>query len=259
MSVFTILTTYRELLSELTKREIKQRYKQSVLGYAWVILNPLIQMIVMAFVFSLIMRIPDLGVPYSIFLYAGLLPWTLFVNSITGASGALVGNAGLLTKIYFPREIFIASTLIAKLVDFFLASTVFIAFMIYFQIPLTWNVLWFFPILAIQMLFTYALSLFVAAANLFYRDIQYIVGLGLLVWMYLTPVIYPTELFPPQYQWIFKLNPMAVFINAYREILLAGGSPNLTSLSIALVLSIVLFLIFYRLFKKLEGVFADVV
>lgn len=257
--MFTILTTYRELLSELTKREIKQRYKQSVLGYAWVILNPLIQMLVMAFVFSFIMRIPDLGVPYSIYLYAGLLPWTLFANSIGSASGALVGNAGLLTKIYFPREIFIASTLIAKLVDFFLASTVFMAFMVFFQIPLTWNVLWFLPVLAVQMLFTYALSLFVAAANLFYRDIQYVVGLGILVWMYLTPVIYPVELFPTQYQWIFKLNPMAVFINAYREIFLAGGSPNLTSLSIALVLSIVLFLILYRLFKKLEGVFADVV
>lgn len=257
--MLALVTTYRELLDELTKREIKQRYKQSVLGYAWVILNPFFQMLVMAFVFSFIMRIPDLGVPYSIYLYCGLLPWTLFANSINSATNALVGNSGLLTKIYFPREIFIASTLIAKVVDFFLASTVFIAFMFYFQIPLTWNVLWFFPIFLIQMLFTYALSLLVAAANLFYRDIQYIVGLGLMIWMYLTPVIYPTELFPPQYQWIFKLNPMAVFINAYREVILAGGMPNLRSLSIALVLSIILYILFYKLFKKLEGVFADVV
>jgi len=259
MIMLNLVTSYRELLDELTKRDIKQRYKQSVLGYAWVILNPFFQMLVMAFVFSFIMRIPDLGVPYSIFLYCGLLPWTLFANSINSATNALVGNSGLLTKIYFPREIFIASTLIAKVADFFLASTVFIAFMFYFHIPITWNVLWFIPIFLIQMLFTYALSLFVAAANLFYRDIQYIVGLVLMVWMYLTPVIYPTELFPPQYQWIFKLNPMAVIINAYREVILAGGMPNLRSLSLALIISLILYIIFYKLFKKLEGVFADVV
>lgn len=257
--MLTIFTNYFELLSELTKREIKQRYKQSVLGYAWVILNPFFQMLVMAFVFSYIMRIPPLGVPYSIFLYAGLLPWTLFTNSISSATNSLVGNAGLLTKIYFPREIFVASTIIAKVVDFLLSSTIFIAFMIFFHINVTWNVFWFIPIFLIQMLFTYSLSLFFAAANLFYRDIQYIINLILLVWMYLTPVIYPTELFPAQYRWIFQLNPMAVIINAYRQVILGAGPPNFTSLSIALILSLILYLVSIKIFKKLEGVFADVV
>lgn len=257
--MLSLITTYRELLEELTKREIRQRYKQSVLGYAWVILNPLVQMLVMAFVFSYVMRIPDLGVPYAIYLYAGLLPWTLFSNSINSATNALVGNAGLLTKIFFPREVFIASTLIAKIVDFLLASIVFVFFMFYFHIPLTINILWILPIFAIQMLFTYGLSLFFAAANLFYRDIQYVVSLLILVWFYLTPVIYPTEIFPPQFQWIFKLNPMAVIVNAYRQVILAGLPPNFTSLTIALILSVVLYIICYQLFKRLEGVFADVV
>ncbi len=259
MSIFSIFSQYRELLSELTMREIKQRYKQSVLGYAWVILNPFFTMLVMAFVFSIIMRIPDLGVPYPIYLYAGLLPWTLFSNSLVSASNSLVSNAGLLSKIYFPREIFVLSTILAKIVDFALACSIFIVFMIYYQIPISWNVLWFIPIFLIQQLFTYALSLFLAAANLFYRDIQYLFSLILLIWMYLTPVIYATEFFPAKYQWIFKLNPMAVIINAYRQVILARGTPNLQSLGIALGVSLVLLAITYKFFKKAEGVFADIV
>jgi len=252
-------TKYRELLSELTMREIKQRYKQSVLGYAWVILNPFFQMLVMAFVFSFIMRIPNLGVPYPIFLYAGLLPWTLFANSLGSASNALVGNAGLITKIYFPREIFVISTIIAKIVDFLLALSIFVAFMFYYHLSVNWNILWVIPIFAIQQLFTYGISLFLAAANLFYRDIQYLLGLVILIWMYLTPVIYPTELFPDKYRWIFQLNPMAVIINAYRQVVLGGGMPNIQSLGIALILSLIILVGSYKFFKKLEGIFADII
>ena len=240
-------------------REIKQRYKQSVLGYAWVILNPFFQMLVMAFVFSIIMRIPNLGVPYPIFLYAGLLPWTLFANSLGSATNALVGNAGLITKIYFPREIFVISTIMAKIVDFVLSLSIFVIFMIYFHVAINWNILWVLPIFAIQQIFTYGLSLFLAAANLFYRDIQYLLGLVILIWMYLTPVIYTTELFPERYRWIFQINPMAVIINAYRQVILAGGIPNLRSLGLALALSLILLFGGYKFFKKLEGVFADIV
>ncbi|HCC84401.1 MAG TPA: phosphate ABC transporter permease [Candidatus Pacebacteria bacterium] len=259
MSVLTIFTKYHELLSELTWREIKQRYKQSVLGYAWVILNPLFQMLVMAFVFSKIMRMPTLGVPYSIYLYAGLLPWTLFANSLTGAVNSLVGNAGLITKIYFPREVFVASAVLAKIVDFLLATSVFVVFAIYFQTPFTWHLLWILPIFLIQQLFTYALALFLAAANLFYRDVQYVFNLVILIWMYLTPVIYPVELFPDQYRWIFQLNPMAVIVNAYRQVLLAGAEPNYLSLALAASLSLILLTVCFKFFKKVEGVFADIV
>ena len=259
MTPWQTVTVYRELLSELTQREIKQRYKQSILGYAWVILNPLFQMLVMSFVFSIIMRMPDIGVPYPIYLYAGLLPWTLFSNSLGSAVNSLVNNAGLLTKIYFPREIFVLSTLRAKVVDFLLSTVIFVIFMIYFQIPVSIHILWVIPIFFIQEIFTYALSLLLAAANLFYRDIQYLFNLIILIWMYLTPVIYPTELFPAKYRWIFQINPMAVIINAYRQVILAGGMPNLLSLGVALSLSLALLIVAYKVFKKLEGVFADVV
>lgn len=250
---------YVELTRELTLREIKARYKQSVLGYAWVILNPFFQMLVMSFVFSKILRFPTIGVPYAIFLYAGLLPWNLFAASLTSSTNALVSNASLLTKIYFPREIFIISTTIAKIVDFFLASSVFIIFMLAYQQPITWNVLWFIPIFLIQQIFTYGLSLILSSINLFYRDIQYVLSLIVMIWMYLTPVIYPTEIFPPQYKWIFQLNPMAVIINAYRQTILGGGMPNIVSLGIALGVSLIIVLIGVSIFRKLEGVFADVV
>lgn len=250
---------YKELLAELTKREIKARYKQSILGYAWVILNPFFQMLVMAFVFSKILRVTNLSVPYALFLYVGLLPWNLFAASIASSMNSLVVNGSLLTKVYFPREVFVISTILAKIVDFLLASIVLVFFFILFQQSVTLNLLWVIPIFLIQQLFTYGLSLIVAALNLFYRDIQYLFGLVLLVWMYLTPVIYPTEMFPEQYRWIFKLNPMAVFINAYRQVMLGGGMPNLMSLSLALLLSMVMLIGGYKFFKRLEGMFADVV
>jgi len=254
-----MMIKYKELLEELTKREIKARYKQSVLGYAWVILNPLFQMLVMAFVFSKILRITNLSVPYALFLYVGLLPWNLFAASITSSMNSLVGNGPLLTKIYFPREIFVISTIFAKIVDFLLASIVLVVFFIFFHQQVTLNIFWVIPIFLIQQLFTYGLSLILASFNLFYRDIQYLFGLILLTWMYVTPVIYPTEMFPEQYRWIFKLNPMAIFINAYRQVMLGGGMPNFTSLGIALGLSLVMVLVGYKIFKNLEGMFADVV
>jgi len=225
--MFQVFMRHRELLSELTKREIKSRYKQSILGYAWVILNPFFQMLVMAFVFSHIMRVPVIGVPYALYLYVGLLPWTLFSNSLISSANVLVNNASLITKIYFPREIFVLSTIFAKIVDFALASIVLVLFMVYFRVPITWNIVWFIPIFLIQQIFTYSVSLLVSACNLFYRDIQYVLNLGIVIWMYLTPVIYPVELLPDKYRWIFQVNPMAVLINAYRQVVLSGSVQTL--------------------------------
>lgn len=250
---------YIELTRELASREIKVRYKQSILGYAWVILNPLAQMLVMAFVFSHIIRFPDLGVPYTLFLYTGLLPWNLMTSSLNTATNSLVENRSLLSKVYFPREIFVISTLTAKIVDFTLASTVLVLFMLYYGTPITWHILWLLPILIIQELFTFGLALLLSSCNLFYRDIQYLLTLILTIWMYLTPVIYPVELMPGSYRWIFQANPMAVLLNAYRQVILSGSTPNLSSLGIALVVSLLLAWVGYRIFKKLEGVFADVI
>lgn len=250
---------HRELLWNLANREITQRYKQSVLGYAWVILNPLFQLVVMSFVFGSILKIPSLGVPFIIFLSVALLPWNLFTMGITSSSSVLVANASLITKIYFPREILVYATIIAKMVDFAYSCIVLVLFLFIFHVPLTIYYLWIVPIFIIQLIFTTGLSLLVAAFNLFYRDIQYLLNLIILVWMYLTPIMYPVEIIPEKYRFIMSLNPMAVIINAYRQVILSGGAPNLTSLSVALATSLIIFAIGFATFKKLEGKFADYV
>lgn len=254
------IVKWRELLWQMVGREVKARYKQSVLGYFWVILNPLAQMLVMSFAFSVIMRIPTNAsshIPYSIFLFVGLLPWTLFSNSLSSASASLVGSASLITKVYFPRSILVVSTIIAKIIDFLFASTVLIAYMFYYHIPISFSILWIFPIFFIQQIFTLGLSLFFAAANLLYRDIQYLLSLILILWMYLTPVIYPADIVPDQYKFIFQLNPLSVIINAYRQVILGGLEPKYSSLLIALALSVLTLIIGLKYFKSREKIFAD--
>lgn len=247
------------LIKNLTLREIKSRYKQSFLGFFWVVLNPFFQMLIMSFVFTKIMKIRQLGIPYPVFLYAGLLPWIFFANSLSGSMGVLIGNSSLIKKIYFPREILVLSTLLAKTFDFILASLIFLLLMVFFKIPFTAFMLLFIPIFLIQFLFTYGLSLFLSAINLFYRDVQYLFDLILNLWFYLTPIIYAVEFFPEKYRFVFKLNPMSVFINAYRQVLLGGNWPNWSSLAIGLTVSLTVYLIAFWIFKKLEGTFADVV
>jgi len=249
---------WRELLWQMVGREVKARYKQSILGYFWVILNPLAQMLVMSFAFSIIMRIPTnsaSNIPYSIFLFVALLPWNLFAGSLSSASGSLI--SGLITKIYFPRTIMVISTIFAKIIDFLFASIVLVIYMIIYQIPININILWIIPIFFIQQIFTIGLSLFFAAANLLYRDIQYLLNMILLLWMYVTPVIFPADLVPERYRFVFQLNPMAIIINAYRQVILAGGPPKYSSLIIATILSLVILLIGLRYFKSREKIFAD--
>lgn len=253
-----LFSRWSELSRQLLAREIKSRYKQSFLGYAWVILNPLLQMLVMTFVFSLIVRVSSLGVPYALFLYVALLPWNLFANSLTHATNSLVNNSALIKKIYFPRQIFLQATLLAKIIDFLFASVILVIFFVIYHQPLTINVLWVIPIFLIQEIFTYGLALMLATLNLFYRDIQHLLSLILVLWMYITPVIYPVEMVPEAHRFIFKLNPMAVIINAYREAILGGNMPKLSSLALAFLLSLATYLLGRKIFTSLEGYFSDV-
>lgn len=257
---FRDVIKWHELLWQMVGREVKARYKQSILGYFWVILNPLAQMLVMSFAFSIILRIPTNAagnIPYSVFLFVALLPWNLFATSLTSSASSLVSSSSLITKVYFPRTILVLSTIIAKIIDFLFASTILIIYMIAYHIPISLNILWIFPIFFIQQIFTLGLSLFFAAANLIYRDIQYLLNMIVLLWMYATPVFYPADLVPEKYRIIFQLNPMAVIINAYRQTILGSGAPNYTSLAIALVLSLVVLLLGLSYFKSREKIFAD--
>lgn len=250
---------YHELIKHLALREIKARYKQSFLGIFWVVLNPLLQMIILSFIFSQIIRTDSLGIPYPLYLYTGLLPWNFFSITLASSLGVLVDNAPLLKKIYFPREILVGSVIIAKLIDFLLSCFIFLLLMFWFKVPFNLVMTLFIPIFIIQCIFMFGLGLLLSALNLLYRDIQYLFTLILTLWFYLTPIIYAPELLPAQHQWIFKFNPMAVFIMSYRDVLLLGKLPNFGNLAIATGISVALFFVSYKLFKRMEGMFADVV
>jgi len=243
-------THYKYLLLQLTQREIKARYKQSFIGYAWVILNPLSQLLVYSFVFSVIFRFSTNNIPYIIFLYAALLPWGLFQGSIFTATQGLVDNSSLLRKVAFPREIIIYAIVLAKFVDFFISAIIFSLFMMILHVPFSTTSLWVVPLLAGQLLFTVGISFIFSTSNLFYRDIQYLANLLLMLWMYMTPIVYPLSLVPSQYVWLYKLNPMVGFMEGYRSALFHDPfewTIIVWSLGIAIVI-----------FKKAERTFADV-
>lgn len=255
-----MIIKYWSLLKKLTLREIKARYKQSFLGLFWVVLNPFFQMLIMSFVFSNILgRLSDITVPYPVFLYAGLLPWTFFNLSLTSAMDVFNQNSSLIKKIYFPRQILVLSTMLAKAFDFVLASLIFFGLMIYFGVPFSWFIILFVPIYILHFIFTYSLALLLASLNLFYRDVQYLFSLILTLWFYLSPIIYSVEFFPERYRWIFKFNPMSVFINAYRQVLLGGAWPNWFSLGTGVLITVILFIFANIVFHRLQKEFADVV
>jgi lipopolysaccharide transport system permease protein len=257
---FRELWGYRELLYFLTWREFKVRYKQAALGVAWAILQPLITMVIFSVIFGQLAKLPSDGVPYPVFSYVGLLPWQFFATALTHASTSLVGNSNLLTKVYFPRLIIPLSAVTAGLVDFAISFILLLGLMFYFGIALTWNVIWLLPLIMLALLTAVAVSLWLSALNVQYRDVQYAIPFLVQAWMYASPVAYSTGLIPSQGLWrvIYGLNPMAGVIQGFRWALLGGASPDiLMVISTAMVL--VLFVSGLVYFKKMEKSFADIV
>ncbi|MDD2822988.1 MAG: ABC transporter permease [Candidatus Daviesbacteria bacterium] len=254
----TPFLTHKYLLFQLTQRSIKARYKQSIIGYAWVLINPLAQLLVYTFVFSVIFKFPTNNIPYPVFLFAGLLPWIYMQNVLASATTSLVDNADLIRKVYFPREILIYSVVLSKTVDFVFALSLLFIFMVVYHIPIGLTTLYIIPLFIIQIILMSGLSLFFSTFNLFYRDIQYLVTLLLLLWTYLTPVVYALSLVPEKYISIYKLNPMVGIIEGYRSALFNLAFDTGT-ICWSLIISVFIFVISYIFFKKSEKVFADIV
>ncbi len=249
--------THKYLLAQLVQREVKARYKQSIIGYFWVILNPLAQMLVYTFVFSVVFRFPS-EIPYPLFLFAALLPWTQLQTTISAATNSLVSNDVLLKKVAFPREIIPYSVVLSKLLDFVFASLIFMVMMVVYDQPLQLSSLYFFGLFFVQIILMTGLSLLLSALNLFYRDVQYLTTLVLMIWMYLTPVVYPLSLVPEKFIWFYKLNPMVGLIEGYRSALF--GFPFETSIiAWSIGISFGFFILGFLVFKRTEKVFADVV
>ena len=259
MKQLTELYHYRDLLWLWIGREVRVRYKQSALGVAWAVLQPLALTVVFTLVFSRLIQVDTGGVPYPIFAYSGLVPWTFFATSLAFAIPSLVNNLNLVGKIYFPREILPLANIGAALLDFAMAGLVFAGLMLIYQIPLTLNVLWVVPLIIIQIMLTIGVTLLGAAAIVFFRDVRFVIPLLVQIWMYASPVIYPTDLVPPQYQALYFLNPMAGLIDGYRRALVYGQPPQADAVGLSAVISLTLLLSGYFIFKRSEPVFADLI
>ena len=253
------LLARRELLWSLAARDIKVRYKQSVLGIGWAIAQPLSLTLLFTFVFARLVKLPTDGVPYPVFSYAGLLPWTFFASSLAFGLPSLVSNMHLLGKIYFPREIFPLAALLACLLDFAVAAGVFGLLLAFYRIPFTAQVLWLPALVLVQVLFSAAILLLTSAANVFYRDIRYLVPLVLQIGMYLSPVVYPASVVPARFRGLYALNPMTAVIEGYRRAFLHGRAPDVSALALAGALSLAGLAGAYLLFKRAEMRFADVI
>lgn len=247
----------RELLWHMTIRHLRGQYKQSILGYAWAFVNPLSLMLILSFVFSIILRIPSQGVPYPLFLLVALLPWIFFSTALSSATDSVTNASSLVTKVYFPREVLPTAAVFTKLVDLGFGLLILIGLMVYLGYPPEWTAVWFPVLFLIHLLFTLGLAFPLCALNLFFHDVRFLVGVGLTLWFYITPVIYPVDLVPERYKIVFDLNPNSLFINAYRRVLLEGIGPELDRVLVGLVVALLTFLAGYYLFKRMEPGFAD--
>jgi lipopolysaccharide transport system permease protein len=250
---------YRELLITWIVREIRVRYKQSILGAAWAILQPLALMLAFTLVFSYILEVPTGEVPYPLFSYTALAPWTFFASSISMGTPSLVNNMNLITKVRLPRELLPIATVLAGFLDFAVASVLLVGMMLIYQVEVTWALLWVLPLLLVQLVLTFAVVLTTSSLNVLYRDIRFLVPLGTQLWMYASPIIYGLDLIPPGLRPIYYLNPMAALIDGYRRVLLIGSQPDLVAFSIAAAVSACLLVAACILFKKLEPDFADII
>jgi lipopolysaccharide transport system permease protein len=253
---------YRELLYFLVWRDLKVRYKQTALGAAWIVLQPVVSMVVFSLLFGGLLKVPSEGVPYPIFAYAALLPWNYFSSSLTRSSQSLVGSANLITKVYFPRLIIPISGVLSGLVDFAIAFLVLAAMMVYYGIAPTPAVVWLPGFLLLALLTALGFGLWLSALNVRYRDINYLVPFLVQVWMYLTPVIYGTTLIPERFRFLLALNPMTGVVEGFRWALLGSHLEDATApgalfaVSIAIALAVLVSGAVF--FRNTERTFADI-
>jgi lipopolysaccharide transport system permease protein len=249
---------HRELLYFLVWRDLKVRYKQTILGVSWVILQPVLMTLIFALFLGNIAHIPSDGVPYILFLYSGLLPWTFFSNAVSTSSHSLIASAHMITKVYFPRSIVPIAAILVRLSDFLVASAILVVLMIYYGQPITRTML-LAPFLILHLtLLALALSLWFAALNVKYRDIGTVLPVLLQLLMFASPIIYPASLVSPQYRWAYEMNPLAGIVGGFRAALL-GGPLDLRSLSVSAVITVALLVYATFVFRRMEDQFADVV
>jgi lipopolysaccharide transport system permease protein len=253
------LAAYGELLMNLTRREVKGRYSQSLFGAGWAIAQPLATMAVFTLVFARLAQMPSGGAPYPLFAYAALVPWFFFSNSVMSGTMSLVTYRNIVTKTYFPREIVPLAQVGSRLVDLAASSALFVALMVYYRSGIgPWAAM--VPVfLVLLLMFTLGVTLITSSINVFYRDVSPVVQIGLQLWLYLTPVAYPLSAVPERYRLFFLANPLAGVVEGLRQVLVFGRAPDWSVVGISAALIVAIFAIGVVLFKKTDKYFADVI
>ena len=255
INVFKNLYNYRELLKTNVKKEIRGKYKNSFLGVLWSFLNPLLQILVYAIVFQMILKNPQEN--YALFICCGLIPWTFFSSAISRSAFTMVENGNLLKKVYFPREILPISIVTSEAVNFLISTIIIIAFVIFGGLGLSKYIVFYPLVLLAQYLLLIAISLIVSSISVYVRDLQHLIGVALQLLFYATPIVYAADAIPADFQWILKLNPMTYIIEAYRDMFYTQTTVDVSALLILIAISLVGCVIGYMIFNKLQKGFAE--
>lgn len=252
------LWEYRELLYFLTWRDIKVRYKQTLLGAAWAVIQPFFSMVIFSLFFGHLAKIPSDGIPYPLFSYAALLPWNYFAHSLHQASNSLIGSSNLISKVYFPRLIIPISSVLSGVIDFAIAFTVLLGMMIYYSVWPTLEILLLPFFLLLALITALGTGTWLSALNVEYRDVRYVVPFLIQFWMFATPVVYPSSLLSEPWRTLYGLNPMVGVVEGFRWVLL-GANPPGALLVVSIWVSILLLVSGAYYFRRMEKRFADVI
>jgi len=254
---------YRELLYFLAWRDIKVRYKQTALGVTWIVLQPLLSTAVFALLFGRLLQVPSEGAPYALFALAALVPWLYFSGSMSRIGTSLVNSANLITKVYFPRLVIPLSGVLSTLVDFAIGFVVLMVLLAVYRVRLTLNVLWLPVFLLLAIVAALGFGLWLAALNVRYRDVNYLIPFLLQIWMYVTPVVYGSTLIPDRYRFLLALNPMAGVVDGFRWALLSGAQPEFMApgprFAVSVVVALIVLVSGVVFFRNTERTFADVI
>ncbi len=260
MNLLITIYRYRELIYNLILRDIKARAKQSFLGYAWMIIPPVFQMVIFSILFQGILNLRLSGeIPYPLFLYCALVPWQFFSEGIQTATISIVNNAGLIRQVYFPKEVLIFSSITGKLFDFLISAIILTGLIIFYQMNVSLTIFYVPFLLLIQMIMMTGVSFFLSSINTYYRDIGTGIVLLMQIWMYASPIIYPVSKVPQNFLLIYKINPMVGIIDGFRRVIIEGIPPQWDLILYSVSFSFILLLSTYLFFKKLEPSFADTV
>lgn len=247
---------YRDLLFFFTLRDLKVRYRQTVIGIAWAILQPLLQMLIFTLFFGKFIRVSSEGFPYPIFVLAGLVPWNFFANSLNACNYAIINHAGLIRKVYFPRLIIPLSAIFTNLVDFCLSFLVLFALMLFYNLNLSPNLLYLIPLIILLFLTTFGVGTLLSALSVRYRDVRHVIPFIIQLWLFVTPVIYPSSLLPSKYRFLLNLNPVAGTISAIRALIL-NQPMDFRALCQAFILTVILLILGIFYYNHQARQFAD--